>query len=105
MALVLTDIQHVALSLEADDAAGNPVPFVFATPPTWQSSDPSIVTVSANAEGSNADVATTGKLGDVQVSVSGTNDAGEAITGLLDISVVTSKATTFKIVAGIPADK
>lgn len=105
MALILTDIQHVAVTLEADDAAGNAVAFDFPTPPTWSSSDPSIATVSPNADGSNADVATTGKLGDVQISVSGVDGAGDTITGLLDITVVTSRATTFKLVAGIPADK
>lgn len=105
MALILTDVQHVAISLEADDAAGNSVPFNFPTPPTWSSSDPTIVTVSPNADGSNADVVTTGKLGDAQVSVTGTSASGDALTGLLDVTVATSKATTFKLVAGIPADK
>jgi hypothetical protein len=105
MALILTDVQHAALTLEADDAAGNPVSFNFPSPPTWSSSDPTVLTVNPSADGSSADIATTGKLGGAQVSVSGTDADGAALTGLLDVTVVTSKATTFKIVAGTPTDK
>lgn len=103
--VTLTDIQHVAVTLEADDAANNPVPLNFATPPVWASSDETIVTASPNADGSNADVSTTGKLGTAQVTVTGVNAAGQTITGIGDINVVTSGATTFKLNFGTPADK
>jgi hypothetical protein len=76
MAQTLTDIQRVSVTLEADDAAGNAVAFDFPTPPTWASSDDSIVTVSPSADGSNASVVTTGKLGNAQITVSGTTASG-----------------------------
>lgn len=101
----LTDIQHVAVSLEADDAAGNPVAFSFPTPPTWASSDPTVVTVSPSVDGSNADVATTGKLGTAQITVTGTNADGNTVTGIGDVTVITSGATTFKLVFSTPANK
>lgn len=103
--VTLTDIQHVAVTLEADDAANNPVPLNFASPPQWASSDATIVTVSPSADGSNADVSTTGKLGTAQITVTGVNAAGQQITGIGDINVVTSGATTFKLNFGTPADK
>jgi len=103
--ITLTDVQHVSGSLEADDAAGNPVPFAFASPPTWTSSDPTIVTVSASADGQNADIATTGKLGTAQVTVTGTNAAGQPVTGIGNVTVVTSDATTFKLAFGTPSNK
>lgn len=105
MATTLTDIQHVAVTLEADDAAGNPVTFDFPTPPTWASSDPTVATVSPSADGSNADVATTGKLGTAQITVSGTTSDGRSVTGIGDVTVVTSGATTFKLNFSTPADK
>jgi hypothetical protein len=105
MANTLVDNQHVAVTLEADDAAGNPVPFNFPSPPVWTSSDETIVTVSPNADGSNADIVTTGKLGTVQVTVKGTTAAGVELTGIGDIEVVAGDARTFKLVFGVPADK
>lgn len=105
MALTLTDIEHVAGTLEADDAAGNAVPFTFPTPPTWSSSDETVITVSPNADGSNADVSTTGKLGTARVTVTGTLADGTAVTGFDDITVTTSAATTFRINFGTPANK
>ena len=103
--VTLTDIQHVAVTLEADDAANNPVPLNFATPPVWTSSDPTIVTVSPNADGSNADVEATGILGAAQIKATGLNAAGQEITGIGDVSVVTSGPTTFKLNFGTPSDK
>lgn len=107
MALILTDIQHVAIIVEVDDGAGNAVPFtnLFPTPPAWASSDETIVTVSASADGSNADVETTGVLGTAQISVTGVDTAGDTVTGILDLTVVTSAAKTFKLIASVPADK
>jgi hypothetical protein len=105
MAFILTDIQHVAVTLEADDAAGNAVAFDFPTPPVWTSTDETVLTVSPNADGSNADVRSTGKLGSAQVNVAGTLSDGTPITGVGDFSVVTSAATTIKLVPGTPETK
>jgi len=105
MAKTLTDIQHVSVTLAEKDAAGNVVPFDFPTPPTWTTSDDTIVTVSVSTDGSNADVATTGKLGDAQITVSGTTADGRPIVGRGDVTVTTSAPTTFELVFGEAADK
>lgn len=105
MALTLKDNQHVSASLQEFDAAGNPVPTAFDTPPTWSSSDPTVITVTPNADGVNADIAATGKLGSAQVRVDATNDAGQPIVGLGDIDVVVGAGTTVGITFGTPIDK
>ena len=56
MAFLVADNQHFAVVLEADDVADNPVPFTFPTPPVWSTSDPTILTVSANAGDSDGTV-------------------------------------------------
>lgn len=104
--ITITDIEHVATTLEADDAANNPVPSpTFATPPAWSSSDPTVITVQPSPDGTSADVAATGKLGTARVTVSGVNAAGTTLTGIGDLTVVTSDATTFKLNFGTPAAK
>lgn len=105
MAKTLTDIQHVSVTLAEKDAAGNVVPFDFPTPPVWTTSDDTIVTVSVSTDGSNADVATTGKLGDAQITVTGTTADGRPIVGRGDVTVTTSAPTTFELVFGEAADK
>jgi hypothetical protein len=105
MAKTLTDVQHIAVTLAEKDAAGNVVPFDFPTPPTWTSSDDTIVTVSPSADGSNADIATTGKLGDATITVNGTTADGRPIVGRGDLTVTTSAPTTIELVFGEPANK
>lgn len=106
MATTLTDIQRVPVILETDDAAGNPLTdAAFTIPPNWQSSDPTIVTVSVSADGLSADVVTTGKLGTAQITVTGTSVDGRTITGIGDVSIVTSGPATFKLNFGTPVDK
>ncbi len=102
----LKDNQNVPVTIEVDDIVGNPVTdATFPSPPTWQSSDTSIVTVTPAADGLSALVDTTGKLGTAQVRVDGTTNDGRSITGIGDTEVVTSGATTFKLVFGTPVDK
>lgn len=103
--VTLTDIQHTSGKIDALDGAGNPVPLDFPTPPTWTSSDPTIVTVSPSADGSNADIATTGKLGTAQITVAGTDAAGDQVTGIGNVTVVTSGAKTFSLTFGTPSNK
>ncbi len=105
MATTLKDNQHVSVTLTEKDAAGNPVPFDLPTPPVWTSSDDTIVTVSVSTDGSNADIVTTGKLGDAQITVNGTTADGRSIVGRGDLTVTTSAPTTFELVFGTPADK
>lgn len=105
MAITLTDIQHVPAALQELDAAGNPVPADFAAPPTWTSSDDTVVTVTPSADGTTADISTTGKLGSAQVTVTATTNSGTALTGIGDVTVVTSGATTISVTFGTPVDK
>lgn len=93
----LTDIQKVTVTLEELDAAGNPVPFDFQTPPTWQSSDATVVTVTPADNGATAVVATTGKLGSAEVTVKGTTADNREITGIGTLDVATSAPTTFRL--------
>ncbi len=102
----IKDNQTVSVTLEVDDVANNPIAnAVFTVPPGWQSSDPTIVTVSAAADGLSANVTATGKLGQAQITVTGTAVDGRTITGIGDVSVVTSGAATFKLNFGTPVDK
>lgn len=105
MAITLKDNQHVSATLQEFDAVGNPVPTAFDTPPTWSSSDPTVLAVTPSADGTGADIAATGKLGSAQVRVDATNDAGQPIIGLGDIDVVAGPGTTVGITFGTPVDK
>lgn len=104
-AFIIKDTQNFSITLEADDAANNPVPLAFATPPQWSTSDSTILTVSANEDGSIAGFVTTGKLGDVQISVQAIDNDGVAIIGTLPVSVVASKAVKFVLRPNPPTDK
>lgn len=102
----LKDNQQATVTIEVDDIIGNPIPgATFPTPPTWQTSDATVVTVTPAADGLSAVVAAAGKLGTAQVRLDGTTADGRAITGIGDVEVVTSDATTFKLVFGTPTDK
>ena len=106
MALVLTDIQKVSLSITPTSAAGNPAPVDGA--PVWTSSDESVLTVTASADGLSAEAVTTGKLGVAQVSVSADADLGEGvttITGVLDVEVKASEAVSLAVSAGTPTNQ
>jgi hypothetical protein len=102
----LKDNQNATVTLEVDDIVGNPVTgSTFPSPPVWQSSDPTVVTVTPADDGLSALVDTTGKLGTAQIRVDGVTTDGRTLTGIGDTEVVTSGATTFKLVFGTPVDK
>lgn len=106
MALVMTDIQQVALSIQPVSQAGNPAPVDGI--PTWDVSNPAVGTLTVAPDGMSAMFVTSGSLGDTQVSVSADADLGAGITtitGTLDISVLASQATTLGINAGTPVAK
>jgi hypothetical protein len=105
MAKTITDIDRVSVTLSEKDAAGNTVPFDFPTPPTWTSSDDTIVTVSPSADGSNASVVTTGKLGDATVTVNGVTADGRPIVGRGDVTITTSAPMTIELVFGDASPK
>lgn len=102
----IKDNQQVTITLEVDDIVGNQVTdAAFQSPPAWQSSDPTVLTVTPTADGLGALVDTTGKLGTAQIRVDATTTDGRTITGIGDTEVVTSGPTTFKLVFGTPVDK
>ena len=106
MSLVLTDIQKVELSISPTNAAGNPAPIDGAV--SWSVSDPSIGGLTVSEDGLSAEFATTGKLGSCQVNVSADADVGEgvtSITGVLEVTITASQATSLGIAAGLPVAK
>lgn len=102
----IKDNQQVTITLEVDDIVGNQVKDAsFKAPPVWSTSDATVLTVTPAADGLSALVDTTGKLGTAQIRVDADTADGRSITGLGDTEVVTSGATTFKLVFGTPVDK
>jgi len=105
MAIQLTDIQRVSLSISAVDAAGNPAPIENAT---WVSSNPAVLTVTASVDGLSAVAETVGPLGNAQVQVSADARIGEGevvLQGVLDVEVIASEATALNIAAGTPESR
>ena len=106
MALLLTDMQKVALSVTFTDAAGNPA--VVDGAPVWASSDSSVLTVDSSVDGLSAVATAVGPLGQAQVSVTADADLGvglTAIAGTLDVTVVASEAVSAGLTAGVPEPK
>lgn len=105
--VTIADDQHDAITLTPLDAAGNEVPFTFtpANPVVWTTSDATIMTASPNEDGSNADVETTGKLGAVTITATGTNPDGTQVKGSQDFNVTTDVAQSFRMNVGTPQKK
>ncbi len=104
---ILTDVQQVPLTVAFADKAGNPANVDGA--PVWTSSDPTIVTVTANgADGMSATAVAVGPLGQVQISVAADADLGAGvttITGVLDIQVQSSTAVAAVVSTGTAVNK
>jgi hypothetical protein len=103
MGFVLIDDQKVALSIAPVDAKGNPAAVDGA--PAWASSDETVLTVAASADGLSATVTAVGKLGAAQISVTADADMGAGtvpIAGVLDVSVVAGQAVSLSISTGTP---
>lgn len=104
--LILTDTQQVDLTVAFLDKANNPAPVDGV--PVWSSSDDTVLTVTAGADGLSATAVTTGKLGQAQVSVTADADLGAgttSISGVLDVSVQAGAAVVANIAAGTPTEK
>jgi hypothetical protein len=102
MAFILRDTEQTTLSYTAADARGNAA---TVQNPTWESSDPSVVTVTASADGSTAVAAAAGPLGTATVTLTGDADLGDGVSpivGTLDLEVVASNAAVFNITASPP---
>ena len=103
MALILTDVQKVGLSVSFVTAKGNPAQVDGA--PVWSVSDATVLSVVPSADGLSAEVVAVGPLGTAQVSVTADADLGTGVTalvGTLDVQVVASEAASIVINAGAP---
>lgn len=103
MAFILTADQEVPVAVSFTDDHGNPA--VVDGVPVWASSDDTILSVVAAADGMSAVVAAVGPDGAGQVSVSADADMGAGTTsviGLLDIEVVAGEAVSAVLTPGTP---
>ena len=104
--VILTDVQQVVLSVSFVDSLGNP-----ATPPpgnvlAWSSSDPTIVSLTDNGDGSMTAV-TTGTLGSVVISAADDleGDGVPDFFGSLAIDVAGGAVTGIVITPGVPVPR
>jgi len=108
MALILTDEQQATLRLNPKTKKGNPAQ--VDGPPTWSSSDPSVVNVSpdpTDPTGLTATAVATGKLGAAQVQCVADADLGAGVrelTAVLDVVVKAAEAVSLDIEAGAPTE-
>lgn len=106
MALILTDLEKVSLSVAFTTAVGNPA--TVDGVPVWATSDESVLSVVASEDGLSAVVTTVGPLGSAQVSVTADADLGEGVkplVGTLDVTVVGSEAVFAIVAASAPEPK
>ena len=97
-------IQDVSANFGAVDAKGNPVPLpTFSAPPAWSSSDTTVLTVAAAADGMSAVVTAVGKIGAANITVTGTPTGQTAISGSAQVNVGTAAAASLVIGFGTPA--
>ena len=97
----VADDMSFDLNCVLSDRVGNPLGDLPAgVVPQFASSDPTILTVTPHPDNAAiATVATTGKLGTAQISVSATNPAkpDAPMTGMLNIEVVPGEASTLAL--------
>lgn len=103
--MTLRDDQQVGLTIAITDKKGNPAQVDGA--PTWASSDETVVTVTAAADGMSANVVAVAP-GSARVVVTADADLGAGVTpltGTLDFSVTAGGATAIAITPGTPVDQ
>lgn len=90
------------LAIAPTDKKGNPA---LVEDIVWSTSDPTIATVVASADGLSAEVIPADNLGAVQIKVTADSKIGTEenfLTGLSDIEVMAGEAVNLGIVAGTP---
>ena len=93
---------QLPVSLQAADEFGNPTAANFDSPPSWSSSDASVVAVAAAADGLSAVLSSpAGKLSGATVQVAGTV-GGVAVQGSLQLTVVAGDTAEITLVPGTP---
>lgn len=97
----MTDLQTAVASIQAVTAEGNAA--VLDTPPTWASSDPSIVTVDVAPDGMSAVIGspTPGPLGSAVVTVTA-QAGGNVVQGTLAVDIIGSGAVAINITTAAP---
>lgn len=106
MKVTLTDIQQFDVAVSFVDKKGNPATIVGL--PAWTPSDAALLTVTPNADGLSATVVANGPIGIGQVTLNaegGPNPGDDPIVGILDVEVVSSKATTANFATVAPVDQ
>ncbi len=102
----MTNSQQLTAAIQPVDKKGQPA--LVDGVPEWASSDETIITVVAAADGMSAVVAAVGPLGSAKVSVTGDADlTGEVkpIFGTLDVTITQGQAVGFKITTSDPVEQ
>ena len=105
MAITITASQFFTAAVAAVDARGNPA--TLDGPPTWVVSDPALLALTVEADGS-ARVAAVGPTGNAQLTVSADADLGEGtrtLSGLLDVTVAPGEAVALTITPSVPQEQ
>ena len=105
MSLILTNSQQVDLAIQPVDKRGKPAQIDGV--PVWASSDPAKATIEPSEDGLSAVVKAVDN-GAAQISVSADADLGEgvrALTGTLDLEIVSGEAASLSIIAGTPVEQ
>jgi len=99
----MTDTQTAVAHLEAQTAEGNPAK--LDTPPSWSSSDTSIVLVEPSPDGMSAVISspTPAPLGSAVVTVSAVVK-GNTITATLAVDIIAGTAVALNITTDAPTD-
>ena len=102
----LLDSQQAVLRVTGFDKEGNPVDPTALGALTWTSSDPSVLTLTDNGDGTQTAV-TTGVLGDAQVTVTDdvNGDGTGEFTGSLAFVVTAGPVAEITVTAGVPTDR
>lgn len=104
--LILKDSQQALVKIAPKSKAGNPAAVDGA--PVWQSSDPTVVLVTPEADGLSATVSAVGPVGVATVTVTADADVGEGVKTISDgfnVSVEGGEASTLGFDLGTPEEK
>lgn len=105
-AFILTDTQQVAGTVAYVDKAGNPATVDGA--PVWASSDETVLTVVAAADGMSGTFTATGKLGNAQGTITADADLGAGVSPVAltqDFTVIASAAVAGTVTLGSATEK
>ena len=93
---------QLPISIQAADEFGNPTTANFDAPPVWTSSDDTVASVQASADGLSALVTSpSGKLASATVQVSGTV-GGSPVQGSLQLDMVAGDTAEIVLAPGTP---